>query len=125
MYFLSRPRRFGKSLLISTLRAIFRGERELFQGLWIDRSDYTWEQYPVIWLDMSNVVSTSTDLLQQTLNEQLDLIAGQYGVELASSLTIFGRLNKLITELAKDKKRRYSWRMNTIARSLIKSIVPK
>ncbi|MDR2141839.1 MAG: AAA family ATPase, partial [Deltaproteobacteria bacterium] len=41
-YFLSRPRRFGKSLLVSTLEAILRGRRELFQGLWIDSSDYDW-----------------------------------------------------------------------------------
>ncbi|MDR2142173.1 MAG: AAA family ATPase, partial [Deltaproteobacteria bacterium] len=39
-FFLSRPRRFGKSLLVSTLEAILRGRRELFQGLWIDSSDY-------------------------------------------------------------------------------------
>ena len=53
VYFLSRPRRFGKSLLVSTLHAIFRGKRHLFKDLWIDQSDYTWEQHPVIWLDMS------------------------------------------------------------------------
>ena len=41
-YFFSRPRRFGKSLLVSTLEALFQGNRELFSGLWIDASDYEW-----------------------------------------------------------------------------------
>ena len=40
LYFLSRPRRFGKSLMVSTLEEIFLGNRDLFQGLWIDESDY-------------------------------------------------------------------------------------
>ncbi|RKY33948.1 MAG: AAA family ATPase, partial [Candidatus Omnitrophota bacterium] len=48
VYFLSRPRRFGKSLLISTLNEIFKGNKELFKGLWIDKSDYVWQEYPVI-----------------------------------------------------------------------------
>ncbi len=44
VYFLSRPRRFGKSLLVSTLNEIFEGEKELFKGLWIYRADYAWEK---------------------------------------------------------------------------------
>lgn len=46
-YFLSRPRRFGKSLLISTLNDIFAGNKHLFSGLWIE-DKITWEKYPVI-----------------------------------------------------------------------------
>jgi hypothetical protein len=106
MYFLSRPRRFGKSLLVSTLRAIFRGERHLFKDLWIDQSDYTWEQqHPVIWLDMSAVTNSSAELLQQSLNFNLDEIAEQYGVKLPVSLSVSDRLNKLITELAKNNQK--------------------
>ncbi len=52
-FFFARPRRFGKSLTVSTLQAIFEVRRELFQGLAIDRSDYGWEKFPVIRLDMS------------------------------------------------------------------------
>ena len=48
VYFLSRPRRFGKSLLLSILEAIFRGRRELFAGLWLDESDYAREEHPVV-----------------------------------------------------------------------------
>jgi len=52
-FFLARPRRFGKSLMISTLEAIFTARRELFSGLAIDKTDYDWKEYPVIHLDMS------------------------------------------------------------------------
>ena len=55
-YFLSRPRRFGKSLLVSTLEAIFKNKRELFKGLWLDSSEYAWKEFPVIKFDMSTVV---------------------------------------------------------------------
>lgn len=49
-FFISRPRRFGKSLLVSTLKSIFRGERELFGGLAIAATDDAWQRYPVIHL---------------------------------------------------------------------------
>jgi len=52
-FFMSRPRRFGKSLMISTLEQIFKGNRKLFKGLAIAKSDYVWKKYPVIRLDMS------------------------------------------------------------------------
>ena len=47
LFFVSRPRRFGKSLTISALKAIFQGKRELFEGLAIDKTDWAWEKYPV------------------------------------------------------------------------------
>ena len=47
-FFISRPRRFGKSLMLSTLECLFRGERELFKGLAIDKMDYDWKSYPVL-----------------------------------------------------------------------------
>ena len=59
IYYLPRPRRFGKSLMISTLKALFLGRRELFRGLAIERTDWSWEKevYPVLHLDMSKVSS--------------------------------------------------------------------
>ena len=54
---MSRPRRFGKSLLLSTLEAIFRGRRELFAGLWIDGSDYAWEKHPVVRVDITDLAA--------------------------------------------------------------------
>ncbi|MDR2141108.1 MAG: AAA family ATPase, partial [Deltaproteobacteria bacterium] len=50
--FLCRPRRFGKSLLLSTIEALFLGQRDLFKGLWIDSSDFAFETHPVIYLSM-------------------------------------------------------------------------
>ena len=50
MYFLSRPRRFGKSLTVSTLKAVFEGKKELFKGLAIYDKPYDWKKYPVIHL---------------------------------------------------------------------------
>lgn len=52
-YFLARPRRFGKSLFLSTLRYFFEGQRELFKGLYIDSTDWDWESYPVLYLDFN------------------------------------------------------------------------
>ncbi|EZG78339.1 AAA-ATPase, partial [Gregarina niphandrodes] len=52
-YVLSRPRRFGKSLLISTFKAYFQGRKDLFTGLAIESLEKKWEQYPVLHLDLS------------------------------------------------------------------------
>ena len=57
-FFMSRPRRFGKSLMISTLEQIFKGNKKLFRGLAIAKSNYDWKPYPVIRLDMSALDST-------------------------------------------------------------------
>lgn len=53
-YFLNRPRRFGKSLLLSTLKAYFLGQRELFEGLAIADMEEEWERHPVFHLDLAN-----------------------------------------------------------------------
>ena len=70
-YFLSRPRRFGKSLLLDTIAEVFRGNKELFKGLWIYESDYGFRSHPVIKLDMSNISSKSPDIFERSLLEEL------------------------------------------------------
>src|SRR5579872_3434108 len=55
-YFLSRPRRFGKSLLVSTLKEILTGNKDLFDDLWIARSDYQWHEHGIIEFDFSRLV---------------------------------------------------------------------
>ncbi|MCL2060247.1 MAG: ATP-binding protein [Oscillospiraceae bacterium] len=70
-YFLSRPRRFGKSLLLDTIGEVFGGNRELFKGLWIYGSDYGFEKYPVIRLDMSRMSSESPDALKDSMLSNL------------------------------------------------------
>ena len=72
-YLLTRPRRFGKSLLISTLKAIFEGKKELFKGLALYNKPYDWKKYPIIHIDFSNSnLETAQDVkefLQDELNE--------------------------------------------------------
>ena len=80
--FLSRPRRFGKSLLTSTLESYFRGERELFEGLKIMELEQQWEQYPVIRLDISSAKAQPTaDALRARLMLMLKPYANVYGKE--------------------------------------------
>lgn len=78
--FLSRPRRFGKSLLTTTLDSYFRGERQLFEGLKIMDYEQEWESYPVIHLDLSIVKGQgSAEALRTRLMLMLDDLAEQYG----------------------------------------------
>ena len=78
--FLSRPRRFGKSLLTSTLHAYFAGERELFEGLKIMELEEDWKQYPVIHLDLSTAKNRSTaEELQQALMFMLKPLREAFG----------------------------------------------
>lgn len=82
VYFLSRPRRFGKSLLLSTLEEIFRGSKELFEGLWIYKSDYPWQIYPIIHIDFSRYQVRSVAGLEERIQLYLQQIAQDYGVTL-------------------------------------------
>ncbi len=79
--FLSRPRRFGKSLLVSTIQYLFEGEKDLFEGLWIyDKWD--WDQtYPVILLDFGKFTFESLDELKALIEEELVRIGRSFGVE--------------------------------------------
>ena len=78
--FLSRPRRFGKSLLSSTLESYFRGQRELFEGLSIMKLESDWTQYPVIHLDLSTAKGIiDPDSLRARLQLLLKPFANIYG----------------------------------------------
>ena len=70
-YFLSRPRRFGKSLLISTLEAYFSGKRELFAGLEMEKLEKDWIEYPVLHLDLNTQKYDSVEKLEGILNDAL------------------------------------------------------
>lgn len=102
-YFFSRPRRFGKSLLISTLEYLFNGERELFKGLWIDKSDYDFQPHPVIRFDMSALNTQSCELLTRSLFRVTNDIANNHNMTLSGD-TPADYLSKLITSLAKEKQ---------------------
>ena len=78
-YFLSRPRRFGKSLLISTLEAYFQGKRELFEGLAIDKLEKDWIKYPILHLDLNIGKYDAPESLNQILNDHLTYWEELYG----------------------------------------------
>lgn len=81
-FFLARPRRFGKSLAVSTLQAIFECRRELFKGLAIDKSGYEWEQFPVIRLDMSTTAADTVEDFAVKVNGLLRENASRLGLQL-------------------------------------------
>ena len=84
-FFISRPRRFGKSLMLSTLKCIFEGKRELFKGLKIDRLDYDWKKYPVVHLDMSKVKGETPDKLEAVLLGMVLRLARSFKIRLAKT----------------------------------------
>ena len=80
MFFLSRPRRFGKTLTVSTLEAIFQGKRELFKGLAIDALDYDWKTYPIIHIDFGDCPFDTPEELDSWLCDLVLRIAKGNGV---------------------------------------------
>ena len=80
-YFLSRPRRFGKSLLISTLEAYFQGKRELFDGLAVASLEKEWKKYPIMHLDLNARKYDSAKSLEQELDKHLEQWEKVYGNE--------------------------------------------
>ena len=78
-YFLSRPRRFGKSLLLSTFEAYFRGEKELFEGLAVSELEDKWESYPIFHLDLNTEKYDTLEALENKLNLALSGWEAKYG----------------------------------------------
>ncbi|MDE7410310.1 MAG: ATP-binding protein [Muribaculaceae bacterium] len=80
-FFLARPRRFGKSLFLSTLRYFFEGQRDLFKGLYIDSTDWDWEPYPVLRLDLNTDRYAEQGKLDGVLDRLFRGWEEKYGVE--------------------------------------------
>ena len=78
--FLSRPRRFGKSLLVSTLQAYFEGKRELFKGLAMERLEKEWVEYPVLRFSMASGKHMEKEQLERYLGNRLAEYEGRYGI---------------------------------------------
>jgi hypothetical protein len=85
-HFLSRPRRFGKTLLVDSLEYLLRGEKEVFKGLWIDDAGYDWPTYPVIRLEMNGVVSKDWANIEIRLSNLLKELAAIEDVKLNKTL---------------------------------------
>ncbi|MDE5881098.1 MAG: ATP-binding protein [Muribaculaceae bacterium] len=79
-YFLARPRRFGKSLFLSTLRYFFEGRKELFRGLFIESVDWDWEPYPVLYLDLNTDRYDEPGLLENVLANRFRSWEEKYGL---------------------------------------------
>lgn len=100
--FLSRPRRFGKSLLISTLQEIFNGNRDLFEGLWIDKhTNYSWVKYPIIHLDLSGLSHETSQEFKIDLEWKINQIAKNNNINLEAAPSLSTKFNLLIEELSK------------------------
>lgn len=98
-FFLSRPRRFGKSLTVSTLKAIFQGKRELFKGLAIYDKEYDWKEYPVIHLDMGNCKASDPKQLENFISDKLNMLAADFSIVLQGESNAT-RFEFLIRELS-------------------------
>ena len=77
--FLARPRRFGKSLLASTLHSFFAGERELFRGLKVEQLEWDWQSYPVLHFDLSGPKHLPPQMVEEELSRQLKKMEQVYG----------------------------------------------
>jgi hypothetical protein len=98
-YFLSRPRRFGKSLLISTLEEVFQGNKKLFKKLYThDKWDWN-KTYPVINLDMSKLSNKTNELLELTLLDNVNRLAKECNIELNENLPASYNFSVLIEEI--------------------------
>lgn len=80
-YFLSRPRRFGKSLFLSTLESYFNGKKDLFEGLAVSQLEQEWKQYPILHLDLNSREYKDENSLEAELNRHLEAWEKQYGDE--------------------------------------------
>lgn len=103
-YFLARPRRFGKSLLVSTLENIFLAKRELFEGLAIDSLPYDWQQYSVIKISFSDIACATAKDLERGLKLYLRAIAQHYKVEVNERVSPGEMLREMVIKLAKKNK---------------------
>ncbi|MDR0911083.1 MAG: ATP-binding protein [Methanobrevibacter sp.] len=99
IYFLSRPRRFGKSLLISTLEELFKGSKDLFKGYYIE-DKYDWNKsYPIIRLDFGNISHNTNDELKLSLNKFLNDTAIEFNIVLEDINLIADKFGELIRKI--------------------------
>ena len=101
-YFLSRPRRFGKSLFLSTLEAYFQGKKELFEGLAIYDLETEWKKYPIFHIDLNTANFREKDSLYTVLNDYLTTWESKYGTR-ESEATLTLRFKGVIARAAEKE----------------------
>lgn len=97
-YFLSRPRRFGKSLFLSTLEQFFLGRRDLFKGLAIESYPWEWEEYPILRISFGQGAFSRPEGLRERINSILSQLESKYSIS-AEGSSPAGRLDSLIRQL--------------------------
>ncbi len=100
LFFLSRPRRFGKSLTVSAMKALFQGRRELFKGLKIGDTDWKWEKYPVIHFEFNDLTTTSLEEFEKDLADHVENRLRAAGFAYDSTKSAHYNFGMAITELA-------------------------
>ncbi|MCC8113334.1 MAG: AAA family ATPase [Bacteroidales bacterium] len=100
--FLSRPRRFGKSLLLSTIEAFFQGKKHLFEGLEINQYEENWDVYPVFRFDLSGDEANKPEKLEEYLLKKINEYESQYEVAIGDDVTsVGGRFGWLIEKVSR------------------------
>jgi hypothetical protein len=103
-FFCARPRRFGKSMVVSTLKEIFSANRSLFEGLYIYDTDYEWQKYPIIDIDFSRANVSSVMILSEWLTNLLQGYAADYKVELENTDPSL-MFSELIEKVSRKRKK--------------------
>ncbi|OGV49566.1 MAG: hypothetical protein A2017_16350 [Lentisphaerae bacterium GWF2_44_16] len=103
IFFLSRPRRFGKSLTLSTLKAVFQNKKRLFKGLALEKKPYDWKEYPVIHIDLGDRPSATAELLNKSLCTAIDESANILSIKL-NSQNASERFRELVLKASEQEK---------------------
>ena len=106
IYFLSRPRRFGKSLLVSTLKNYYLGHKELFKGLKIDSLEKDWNVHPVFHVDFNGANFTQAGVLETMLDDYVDKWEKQYGIHTDPELGVGLRFRDILCAIHEQTGRR-------------------
>lgn len=106
IYFLSRPRRFGKSLLVSTLKNYYLGYKELFKGLKIDSLEKDWNVHPVFHVDFNGANFTQAGVLETMLDDYVDKWEKQYGIHTDPELEVGLRFRDILCAVHEQTGRR-------------------
>jgi hypothetical protein len=102
-YFLSRPRRFGKTLFIDTLKTFYEGKRELFKDLYVYDKDWNWEEYPIIRLDFNMISNTDTGKMKNNISDILEKTAKKYNIKITKELP-----EEIFRELVPELSQKYN-----------------
>ena len=102
-YFLSRPRRFGKSLLLSTIEAYLSGKKELFKGLAIEKLEQKWEEHPILHLDLNTENYKEPDSLRRRLDSTLSYWEQLYGTRAVETSLMKKAIRSLIPSLRENR----------------------